>query len=361
MTGALKEEKVWAIHQDADGGLWFGTRTGGLYHRKVEKLDHFTVAQGLSSNSIYELVEDQNGNLWISGPNGISVMSRRELEAVNGQAGRRVAVTLYGISEGLETLQMCGGEKPAGILTTRGEIWFPSSKGPVRVSVAQPKQSNAAPVVIDQVMVDGLQVPTPGKISLNPNTAKLELHYGVVLLRSQERVRFRYMLEGFRQELERARPRADRVAYYKFNLPPGSYHFRVAAFEMDNPEQITEASLEMTPKEHALLYRTPTLCFGWRVVNVAGWLRSCGASINSGSASCAGVFRQSCGSATALLREMHDHAHPSAAPVCFGAARGALESWRIGRRCAQRSARCCPHAASLYRLTKPAKRSSICG
>jgi len=248
---ALKEEKVWAIHQDSDGGLWFGTRTAGLYRLHAGKLDHYTVAQGLASNSIYELLEDKSGNFWISGPNGISVINRRELESVTDHPGRRAAVTLYGISEGLETIQMCGGEKPAGVLTTQGEIWFPSSKGPVRVSVAQPRPSNPAPVVIDQVMVDGLQVQAPGKISLNPNTAKLELHYGVVLLRSQERIRFRYILEGFDKHWSEAS--ADRVAYYT-NLPPGDYHFRVAAFEMDNPEQITEASLEMTQEPH--FYRT---------------------------------------------------------------------------------------------------------
>ncbi|HET6177174.1 MAG TPA: two-component regulator propeller domain-containing protein [Candidatus Sulfotelmatobacter sp.] len=248
---ALKEEKVWAIHQDSDGGLWFGTRTAGLYRRHAGKLEHYTVAQGLASNSIYELLEDKNGNFWISGPNGISVINRRELETVAEHPGRSAAVTLYGISEGLETIQMCGGEKPAGVLTTQGEIWFPSSKGPVRVSVEQPKASNPAPVVIDQVMVDGLQVRAPGKVSLTPNTAKLELHYGVVLLRSQERMRFRYTLEGFDKNWSEAS--ADRVAHYT-NLPPGQYHFRVAAFEMDNPEQITEASLEMIQEPH--FYRT---------------------------------------------------------------------------------------------------------
>jgi signal transduction histidine kinase/ligand-binding sensor domain-containing protein len=250
-TVALREEKVWAIHQDSDAGLWFGTRTGGLYHRHAGRLDHDTVAQGLASNSIYELLEDTSGNFWISGPNGISVINRRELETVEEHAGRRAAVTLYGISEGLETIQMCGGEKPAGVLTAQGEVWFPSSKGPVRVSVAQSKPSSPVPVVIDQVMVDGLQVQAPGKISLDANTAKLELHYGVVLLRSQERIRFRYILEGFDKSWSDAS--ADRVAYYT-NLPPGRYHFRVAAFEMDNPEQITEASLEMVQEPH--FYRT---------------------------------------------------------------------------------------------------------
>src|SRR5208283_4156145 len=106
-------------------------------------------------------------------------------------------LTLYGISEGLETIQMCGGEKPAGLLTTRGEVWFPSSKGPVRMNIDQPKPSDRAPAVVDQVVADGLQIPPAGLVSLGPDTKKLELHYGVVLLRSQERVVFRYRLDEF--------------------------------------------------------------------------------------------------------------------------------------------------------------------
>ena len=111
--------------------------------------------------------------------------------------------------------------------------------------------SKPAPVVIDQVMADGLQIPATSRISLDPDNAKLEVHYGVVLLRSQERIRFRYMLEGFDKSWSDASPA--RVAYYT-NLPPGTYHFRVAAFEMNNPEQIAAASLEIVQRPH--FYRT---------------------------------------------------------------------------------------------------------
>ena len=258
VTEALKTEKVWAIHQDSDGGLWFGTRNGGLYRWRGGKLSHFTTADGLASNSIYELVEDRRGTLWISGPNGISEVSRAELDNLADQPGGRITLTLYGISEGLESLQMCGGEKPAGLLTSRGEVWFPSSKGPVRISVDQPKPSDRAPVLIDQVVADGLQVAPARKISLGPDTAKLELHYGVVLLRSQERVRFRYKLERFDRTWNDAT--AERVAYYT-NLPAGSYTFRVAAFEMNNPDEIAEASQLIIQRPH--FYRTAwflTLC-----------------------------------------------------------------------------------------------------
>jgi ligand-binding sensor domain-containing protein/signal transduction histidine kinase len=251
-TEALKNEKVWAIHEDSDGGLWFGTRTGGLYRWRSGKLTHYTATQGLASNGIYELLEDRKNNLWMSGPNGISAINRHELDAIADGSSRRTAVTLYGVSDGLETIQMCGGEKPAGVLTTQGEVWFSSSKGPVRVSVDQPKPSNPAPVVIDQIIADGRQFLATDKISLGPDNAKLEVHFGVVLLQSQERVRFRYMLEGFDKGWSDAS--LARVAYYT-NLPPGKYQFRVAAFAMNNPEQVAQAALEVVQTPH--FYRTP--------------------------------------------------------------------------------------------------------
>ena len=297
VTTALQHEKVWAIHQDSDGGLWFGTRAGGLYRWRDGKLSHYTIAQGLASNSIYELVEDQRGTLWISGPNGISAVSRHELDAVAEQRARRVNLTLYGISEGLETIQMCGGEKPAGLLTTRGEVWFPSSKGPVRMSIDQPKPSDRAPVVVDQVVADGLQISPAGGVSLGPDAKKLELHYGVVLLRSQERVEFRYRLDGFDKNWSEAS--ADRVAYYT-NLPAGRYRFRVAAFQMNNPEQIAEASLDIVQRPH--FYRTV-------------WFLSCCILALAGTAwtvhefhlrQLAARFQAVLGERNRLAREMHD-------------------------------------------------------
>lgn len=250
-TAALQNEKIWAMHEDSDGGLWFGTRTGGLYRWRSGTMTHYTTAQGLASNGIYELLEDGNNNLWISGPNGISAVSRRELDEIADHPSRPVALSLYGVSDGLETIQMCGGEKPAGVLTNQGEVWFPSSKGPVRVSIGSPMTSKTAPVVIDQVIADGLPIAATSSISLGPDNAKLEIHYGVVLLRSQERIRFRYMLEGFDKTWSDASP--TRVAYYT-NVPPGRYQFRVAAFEMNNPEQVASASLELVQRPH--FYRT---------------------------------------------------------------------------------------------------------
>jgi ligand-binding sensor domain-containing protein/signal transduction histidine kinase len=251
VTEALRHEKIWAITEDSDGGLWFGTRTGGLYRWRFGKLIHFTTAQGLASNSIYELLQDRRDNFWISGPNGISVINRRELDTIAEDPSHPLSLTLYGISDGLETTQMYGAEKPGGVLTSQGEVWFASNKGPVRVSLNPVPPKGPAPVVIDSVLADGLQVPDLGKISLSPDNAKFEVHYSVIQLRSQERVRFRYMLEGFDKTWTDASSR--RAAYYT-NLPPGRYHFRVAAFEMSDPQQIAETAVEIVQTPH--FYRT---------------------------------------------------------------------------------------------------------
>jgi ligand-binding sensor domain-containing protein/signal transduction histidine kinase len=252
VTEALKNEKIWAIREDSDGGLWFGTRTGGLYRWRFGKLAHYTTAQGLASNSIYEMLEDRRGNFWISGPNGISAISRRELDIIADDPTHPLSLTLYGISDGLETTQMYGAEKPGGVVTSRGEVWFASNKGPVRVIPDQAQPSAPAPAVIDQVVADGIEVPDLANISLGPDNAKIEMHYSVIQLRSQERVRFRYMLDGFDKNWTDASSR--RVAYYT-NLPPGRYRFRVAAFEMNNPGQISERSVEIVQRPH--FYRSP--------------------------------------------------------------------------------------------------------
>ncbi len=242
VTEALKNEKIWAILEDSDGGLWFGTRTGGLYRWRSGKLTHYTVKEGLASNSIYEMIEDRKGNFWISGPNGISVINRHELDAIADDPSLPLALTLYGISDGLETTQMYGAEKPGGVLTSQGEIWFASNRGPVRVSLDQSKPSSPAPVVIDQVMADGLELPPLQKIVLGPDNAKLEMHYSVIMLQSQERIRFRYMLEGFDKNWTDASSR--RAAYYT-NLPQGRYQFKVAAFEMNSPRKISGQQLKL--------------------------------------------------------------------------------------------------------------------
>jgi ligand-binding sensor domain-containing protein/signal transduction histidine kinase len=254
----LRTERVWTIHEDPTGGLWFGTLGAGLFHRKEGKLTAYTRAQGLANNSIYHILEDPSGTFWMSGPNGISSVMRRDLERLAENPDALPAVTLYGISDGLETTQMHGGTQPAGCLAANGEVWFPSNKGPVRIAPDHGTFGIAPAAVIERIVADGRTLPTNQSLDLPPGNGKLEIQYSAIRLRSQERMRFRYKLEGFDGEWTEAFGR--RLAFYT-NLPPGQYRFRVAAYEMNAPASMSEAAVDIHWRPH--FYATPlflTLC-----------------------------------------------------------------------------------------------------
>ncbi|RYZ61818.1 MAG: hybrid sensor histidine kinase/response regulator, partial [Chitinophagaceae bacterium] len=66
---------VRAIHEDKIGNFWVGTEGGGLilFDRKEGKIKRrFSVENGLCNNSILKILEDDNGQLWLSTFNGLS-------------------------------------------------------------------------------------------------------------------------------------------------------------------------------------------------------------------------------------------------------------------------------------------------
>jgi len=247
VTGALSEEKVWAIHEDSDGGLWFGTRNDGLFRWNQDKLTHFTTEQGLASNSIYQILEDRQGSFWISGPNGISLLNRRELDQVAQGAAQHLSLTLYGISDEVETTQIYGGRQSSGCLDAQGDAWFPSNKGPIHILRNVVPSSPLHPVMIQEVLVDGRSVAPDAEIVMAPGTGRLEISYAPIVLHSQDGIRFRYILEGFDKQWTDAGSR--RVASYT-NLPAGNYTFRVAALEVNNPQTVSSKSLSIVQEPH---------------------------------------------------------------------------------------------------------------
>src|SRR5262249_30206205 len=151
----------------------------------------FTTKAGLPSNKIHFIGEDSKGSLWMSGPSGIVVVSRRELENLSQQSAGQLAVRVYSTAEGLSTNQMNGGVQPAGAMLASGEMWFPSAKGAVRIEPGGPDRGSAPPVLIEQVLVDDRATPFSDTLSLEPGRGKLEIHYTAIRLRSPDRIRFK--------------------------------------------------------------------------------------------------------------------------------------------------------------------------
>jgi len=267
----LRGQKVWSLREDAEGKLWIGTHGAGLFLLKDGALTRFTTKDGLPSNKIHFIVEDAQGSLWMSGPSGVVAVSRREIESLSRLGDGQLAVRVYSTAEGLSTNQMNGGVQPAGAMLASGEMWFPSAKGAVHIGQNGPDHRSAPPALIEQVLADDRAVPFSQSLALDPGRGKLEIHYTAIRLRSPDRIRFKFRMEGFDQDWTDAGQR--RVAYYT-NLPAGKYRFRVVAYEIDDPRSATERVLSIEWRPH--FYKTawfPAICGLAALAAVWVWYR----------------------------------------------------------------------------------------
>jgi ligand-binding sensor domain-containing protein/signal transduction histidine kinase len=250
-TTELAQTKIWAIHEDADGGLWFGTRNNGLYLLRNGQIAHYTVADGLPGNAIYQILEDSAGHFWMSGPNGISMLDRHELDSQAEQSPRHLRLTFYSTAEMPANTEIYGGTQPSGAITPEGEVWFPSNLGPIHILPTQRSTLLPPPLRIQPVLVDGRTVATNGPITLAPGNHRLEFHFAPIRLGSQDGLRFQYFLDRFETGWSPATQ--ERTADYT-NLPSGNYRLRVRAFEFSRPDSATEAAIEIMQKP--FFYRT---------------------------------------------------------------------------------------------------------
>lgn len=85
---------VLTLLLDRDGSLWVGTTNNGLYRIHGNNADHFGLADGLSSNSVGNLYEDQEGIIWAATSNGLDSFSEPRVTTYSETEGLGAAVSV---------------------------------------------------------------------------------------------------------------------------------------------------------------------------------------------------------------------------------------------------------------------------
>lgn len=297
----IGNERIWTIHQDADNAIWLGTRGRGIYRIKNGVLRNLGTREGLPSNTIYQILEDRNRQLWCSSPAGVFRIALDELNAVAENRARTFAVVLYGTADGLAATQMNGGSQPVGTLSADGHVWFANVKGLVHIDPDLVRPVRTPPVLIEEVIVNEKPVDENPlgmnrSIRLAPGSGKLEIHFTALHLLSPEQIGFRYKLEGFDTDWTVT---TRRTAFYT-GLPPGHYRFRAVATDLAAPDSSSEASLafELAPR----FYQTNWfLAFS---LGLAGFLVWAGLRIYARQTQAR--YAMLLEERTRLAREMHD-------------------------------------------------------
>jgi signal transduction histidine kinase/ligand-binding sensor domain-containing protein/DNA-binding response OmpR family regulator len=108
---------VRCIHEDAKKNFWIGTQEGGLllFDRANGSFKRYTTTDGLPGNSILRILEDKQGNLWLSTYNGLSKFDTEQRKVRN-----------FSQADGLQSNQFSYN---AALALSTGEFLFGGIKG----------------------------------------------------------------------------------------------------------------------------------------------------------------------------------------------------------------------------------------
>jgi signal transduction histidine kinase/ligand-binding sensor domain-containing protein len=226
------------------GILWLATQNGGLnrFDTKTLTARHYNTAKGLPNNTLYSVLEDKNGTLWMSSNKGISNFDPSTELFRN-----------YGLDDGLMSLEY---SQNGYFKSNTGIMYFGSGNG---VTAFDPEQLhiNEIPpqIVLKDLKIFNKSV-TVGPdsplskpltetetITLSYNQNEVTFDYVALHFANPESNTYSYQLSGFDPDWIEAGNK--RSATYT-NLPEGEYTFKVKAANADGIWNNEGTSINLT-------------------------------------------------------------------------------------------------------------------
>lgn len=243
LVGGTTEVRVRVILEADDGTLWFGTHGAGVVRRDPQgHFRRFTLADGLASNairalrlhqhelwiatqdrglcrmqapesatpritcidtshglwsdSLHEVLFDDEGRMWLNSNNGIFAMPVATVDAVLDGRAERVYPQVYTERDGSPSREGNGGVDHAGIRLADGRFAFPTEDG---VAVFDPRdlpppQEQVRAVFERLTLPDGRSLAVQQHMTLARGIRNFTLQYTALAQRLTEPAYFRYRL-----------------------------------------------------------------------------------------------------------------------------------------------------------------------
>lgn len=215
------------IIQDKEGNLWIGTMGDGIFKTTTEGkvLRHLTPKEdNLPDVFIQSMVEDDQGNIWITTKKGISAFlkDKNRLKTYTTSDGIP-SVYFFPLSkEKLNTGDMIFGTGN-GVLKIQPDLLFLNTrKPPVYITNISVKNKKGVQKVTSTFKLN--------EIVLNYEENSIELDYIALNLISPQKNQYKYKLEGFDNNWQ---IQNDIKSAKYTNLSPGVYTFKVIASNDD--------------------------------------------------------------------------------------------------------------------------------
>jgi signal transduction histidine kinase/ligand-binding sensor domain-containing protein len=239
--------RVISIFRSRNGTMWTGSFSGKLGRWRDNKFFIYDGKHGLPIFNITVIQEDDAGDLWIGGTEGIARITRASLEGVASGSHSRLETLLFDKSDGMRVSACRDGFTPMSAKSSDGRLWFATLKGMVAVNPRQVLvKSIPPPTWIEEIILDGKGRPVaPGSTEpelIPPGTKRIQIRFTGVHLGSPERVSFEYWLEGLDTDWL---PIETRTAQFQ-DLRPGTYTFHVRASNREGLKRQMGQTLSFT-------------------------------------------------------------------------------------------------------------------
>jgi ligand-binding sensor domain-containing protein len=250
---------MFSFSIDSAGIVWAGT-SEGLY-----RWDHGTLSvmgshNGLPCSGVTAALKDDSGSLWLDARCGYMRIPAADLANWTAHPEAKVTVTTLGALDGADPGWNAERIQPSAAKTPDGRLWFVGLSSLQMIDPGRSyKNPTPPPVHVEGLVADGKNYSLASAITLPPLTRDLHIDYTALSFVMQQRMGFRYILEG--RDKGWQDPGLRRQAFYS-DLRPGSYRFRVVASNNDGVWNETGATLDF--RVAAAWYQTMwfrSLCF----------------------------------------------------------------------------------------------------
>lgn len=229
---SINNDYVIALYQDSKQHIWVGTHGGGLnlFEPETGKFTHFTTDQGLANDVITSIVEDSDGNLWLSSQQGLSRFDIHTHNILNRTKSHGLSGNLFNRNTGLRLRDgnLFFGNSLGFVLFDPRRIELNQYQPPVVFTgfrlfnqpITQRQDSNILTQSIEQTK----------SIQVQHDQTMLTLEYAALNYQYPEKNHYAYKLEGFDQDWIYVGNQ--RQATYT-NLDSGQYRLHVKAANND--------------------------------------------------------------------------------------------------------------------------------
>jgi len=247
--GALASSILSSFLRSRDGELWLATNSGGLHRMQLEggdpasaRFEVFSRGEGPVANTVSALLEDSQGQLWMS--------SSRGIVRFDPQTRR---FTTYLTADGSFASGYYANVRAqfaSGVMAFAGPDGFTLVDPRAASEMPPPPAPLLLDLLLDNRVVQPGSVELPAALARQPMLAlpasrarSVGLRFAAPDTLAAGQLHYAYRLDGFDPDWIETDGRARQATYT--NLAPGDYRFRVVAINQDGQRSPTETVLDL--------------------------------------------------------------------------------------------------------------------